>query len=50
MCDRCDELDEKIENYRKLASWVSDELALEGISTLIRQFEAEKRILHPEQQ
>jgi hypothetical protein len=49
MCDRCAELDRKIEHYRKLASGISDRLTIEGIADLIKEMEAQKAQLHPEQ-
>ncbi len=49
MCDKCDELDAKIEQYRKLASGIIDRLALDGIAARIKEMEAQKVQLHPEQ-
>jgi hypothetical protein len=49
MCDKCDELDGKIERYRKLASAVSDWLTLDGIAERIKEIEAQKVEFHPEQ-
>jgi hypothetical protein len=49
MCDRCAELDEKIEQFRKLASGISDRLTIEGIADRIKAMEAQKAQLHPEQ-
>jgi hypothetical protein len=49
MCYKCDELDGKVEHYRKLASGISDRLTIEGISERIREMEAQKAKLHPEQ-
>jgi hypothetical protein len=49
MCDKCDELDGKIEHYRKLASAVSDPLTLDGIADRIKEMEAQKVQFHPEQ-
>jgi hypothetical protein len=48
MCDKCDELDGKIEHYRMLALDISDRLTLEGITDLIKEMEAQKVQFHPE--
>lgn len=49
MCEKCIELDRKIEHYRKLSTWVLDEPAQEGIRFLISKYVADKKALHPEQ-
>jgi hypothetical protein len=49
MCDKCDELDGKIERYRKLVSAISDCLTLDGIADRIKEIEAQKVKFHPEQ-
>jgi hypothetical protein len=49
MC-KCDELDRKIEHYRKLAPDISDPLTLEGIADMIREMEAQKVQFHPEEE
>ncbi|TAI66576.1 hypothetical protein [Bradyrhizobium sp. Leo170] len=49
MCEKCVEIDEKIEHYRALLSRVTDQLASEGIAQLIADLLAEKVALHPEQ-
>jgi hypothetical protein len=50
MCDRCEELDSKIERYRQLAAKVRDPLLTEGIGKLIEEMEAQKAALHPKQE
>jgi hypothetical protein len=50
MCDRCEELDKKIEHYRQLAARVCDPLLTEGIGKLIEETEAQKATFHPGQQ
>ena len=42
-------LDGKIEHYRKLASAISDRQTIEGVAGLIKEMEARKAQLHPEQ-
>jgi hypothetical protein len=48
MCDKCVDLDRKIEHYRKLASAISDPLTIEGVADLIKAMEARKVQLHLE--
>jgi hypothetical protein len=48
MCDICDQLDEKIEHYKKVRAAMTDQLAVERITALIAELEAEKTALHPE--
>jgi hypothetical protein len=49
MCDKCAELDAKIEHFRRLATRVLDPLTIEGIGKLIEEMQAKKDRLHPEQ-
>jgi len=49
MCEKCIELDGKIEQYRNLASALSDRLTTEGIADRIKEMEAQKVQFHPEQ-
>ncbi len=49
MCEKCAELDVRIEHYRKLAAALSDPLTVEGIANRIKEMGAEKAKLHPEQ-
>jgi len=48
MCDACDQLDEKIEHYRKVMAAMTDQLTINGITALIVELEAQKAALHPE--
>jgi hypothetical protein len=48
MCEKCVEIDKKIERYRVLIAGVTDKLALDGLKELIDQMEAQKAALHPE--
>lgn len=48
MCEKCVELDKKIEHYQQLSSLVLDEMMLEGIHFLIAKYTAEKKALHPD--
>jgi hypothetical protein len=49
MCDKCLELDKKIQRYREIIVAISDELTVERIKALIGDLQAQKTILHPEQ-
>ena len=49
MCDKCVELDKKIERYREIAVAIGDELTIERIKALIGDLQAQKVILHAEQ-
>jgi hypothetical protein len=50
MCDKCIELDKKLEQYRRLASSITDQLTIDRINKLIKDTAAEKTMLHPDQQ
>jgi hypothetical protein len=49
MCHKCTEIDDKIEHYRRISTYVTDQLTREGIAGLIKQMTAEKAALHAEQ-
>jgi hypothetical protein len=49
MCEKCTELDKKIEHYRQLSTWVLDQNTQEGIALLVAKYRADKRALHPDQ-
>jgi len=49
MCNKCTELDDKIEHYKRIATYVTDQLTLDGIAGLIKQMTTEKAALHAEQ-
>jgi hypothetical protein len=49
MCDKCIELDGKIEHYQGLSSRIDDRATLDGIKKLIEGMRAQKAALHPEQ-
>ena len=50
MCEKCRELDDKIERYSRIAQSITDELTVEGIKHLIDELRAEKDRLHPNEQ
>ncbi len=49
MCDKCKELNDDIEHYRRIAGSINDRLTIERINELIASMEAQKAALHPEQ-
>jgi hypothetical protein len=49
MCDKCIELDKKLEQYRRLASSITDRLTIDRLDKFIRDTVAEKAKLHPDQ-
>jgi hypothetical protein len=49
MCDKCEQLDKKIEHYQKLLWGISDQLTVDRIKSLIADLRAQKAALHPEQ-
>jgi hypothetical protein len=50
MCDKCQELEKKIERFRRLALAINDPLTIDRFNQLISDTKAEKAKLHPEQE
>ena len=48
MCDKCRELDKKIEHMQTLAARVLDQMTTNGIAELVREMRDEKKKLHPD--
>jgi len=48
MCEKCEELDEKIAHTRKLAKAGPDDLTLSRFVSLIEEYERQKKALHLE--
>jgi hypothetical protein len=48
MCEKCINLDKKIERYRKMASRVNDQITVAGLAELVADLIARKAELHPE--
>jgi hypothetical protein len=48
MCAKCDELDNKIEHYRKILKLTTERQAIDGINATIADCHAKKKALHPE--
>jgi FAD/FMN-containing dehydrogenase len=49
MCEKCVELDGKIEHYQRMSARITDQATLDGIKELIERMRAQKAALHPEQ-
>jgi hypothetical protein len=50
MCDKCVEIDGRIEHYQRLAAGILDKPTIEGIKNLIEMLRTQKAALHPKQQ
>jgi hypothetical protein len=48
MCAKCAEIDRRIEHLRVLASQLMDQRALDGITSIVADLEAQRFALHPE--
>jgi hypothetical protein len=49
MCDKCNELDKKIEHYSQILLSIGDQITIERIKAMIGDLRAQKATLHPEQ-
>ena len=49
MCEKCVEIDQKIDHYRTLATRILDQATIYGVQKLIAELQAQKAALHPEQ-
>jgi hypothetical protein len=50
MCDKCIELDDKIEHYERISVSINDQLTIDRIKKLVEQMKAQKAALHPERE
>jgi FAD/FMN-containing dehydrogenase len=48
MCDKCVELDGKIEHYERISASINDQLTIDRITELVEQVRAQKAALHPQ--
>jgi hypothetical protein len=48
VCDKCDELDKKIEHYGLMLLSIGDQVTVDRIKELIAALQAQKATLHPE--
>jgi hypothetical protein len=49
MCDKCEELDKKIEHYETILVSIDDRVTVERLMAMIADLQAQKAALHPEQ-
>ena len=49
MCEKCVEVDRRIEHYQNLSSCVTDQIAQEGVRILIAKYRADRKAMHPDQ-
>ena len=47
MCEKCTELDKKIEQYERIAALITDQFTIDRIKMLIEELRAKKAALHP---
>ena len=45
MCDKCDELDKKMERYRIISARITDEKTIEGLKALIKGLRKRRALL-----
>jgi hypothetical protein len=50
MCDRCVEVDDKINHYKRIAASITDQTTLDRIKQVVAEMKAEKASLHPGQE
>jgi hypothetical protein len=50
MCEKCAELDERIERYRRVSSSINDQLTIDRIKELIEELQVKKAAFHPEKE
>ena len=48
MCEKCKELDNKIEHYERIRANIGDQLTVDRIKELLEQMRTEKAVLHPD--
>ncbi len=48
MCEKCIEIEKKIEHYRQIQRSISDQLTVDRTEELIMELEAQKAALHQE--
>jgi hypothetical protein len=49
MCDKCAQLDKKIEHYETMLVSIGDRATVERLMALVAELQARKAALHPEQ-
>jgi hypothetical protein len=49
MCDKCDDLDKKMEHFAKMLLAIGDSLTAERLKAMIVDLQAQRAAIHPEQ-
>jgi hypothetical protein len=50
MCDKCVELDGKIEHYERIRLSIADQITVDRIKELVAEMNAQKAKFHPEKE
>ena len=50
MCDKCAELDGKIEHYERIRLSIGDQVTVDRIKELVAEMNAQKAKFHPEKE
>jgi hypothetical protein len=50
MCEKCAELDQRIERCRRVSSSINDQLTIDRLKALIGELQVQKAALHPEKE
>jgi len=48
MCEKCDEIDKKIERYRQIQRTILDQVTVDRTTEMVAELEAQKAVLHQE--
>jgi hypothetical protein len=48
MCEKCDEIDQKIERYRQVQRTILDQVTVDRAKEMVTELQARKVALHPE--
>jgi hypothetical protein len=48
MCEKCDEIDKKIERYRQVQRSILDQVTVDRAKEMVIELQAQKAALHPE--
>jgi hypothetical protein len=49
MCDKCVEIDQRIERYRRILLSINDQITIDRTKELIADLQAKKATFHPEE-
>ena len=47
MCEKCEAIDQKIEQYKQIAGVITDQLTLDRIKAMVADLTAKKMGMHP---